>query len=362
MNPDGVCNNCRRDQVKSKASNFEHIKQMVRQFKIAKAKKAKYDAIVQLSGGKDSIFLLKELKEKYKLNLLAFSVIHPLVTKTALDNIRQATKKLSIHSVKYKVDELMYKKYVGNGLSRWREFGTGTSYGVNLCNYFTFVITYNYAIKNKIPMVISGIDANQSRPCIVDNEHKANFLYYTWKWYGQIFERIFGQKYKGTIYDQNFEKFPVEDLPTTVWPLTIIDYNPDLERKKLDQKKIIKAQNLSPLLTGWPAYAMLDYLSFRHYQAPSMIDAAANAIRNGKMVVNGRKVNRDEYLEYLSDYGKMLGYFVKNKKISKDKFNDFPKIFPGFYNIFGRQVADFMIKNRICLISHFIKYFRINLH
>jgi len=95
----GICNYCNyfeaskqmRDSLKDDLS-----KQFYDLIDEAKRKKNEYDCIVCYSGGKDSTFLLMELKERFKLNILAFTLDNTFISNRAKSNIKAVINKLGI--------------------------------------------------------------------------------------------------------------------------------------------------------------------------------------------------------------------------------------------------------------------------
>jgi predicted PP-loop superfamily ATPase len=70
---------------------------------------AVYDAIVAYSGGKDSTYTLKLLKNRYNLRLLALTFDNHFISQTAWENINKATDELQIDCIRFRPPWLLVK-------------------------------------------------------------------------------------------------------------------------------------------------------------------------------------------------------------------------------------------------------------
>ncbi len=99
FNDQGVCNHCRRDESTvakapdKKAKYRERLDQLVNDIK---NKAPAYDAIMAYSGGKDSSYALKLLKERYDLRLIALTFDNHFVSPVTWENIKKITDALEI--------------------------------------------------------------------------------------------------------------------------------------------------------------------------------------------------------------------------------------------------------------------------
>ena len=87
----GICNHCRREEPalqkaqEKKAQYRERLDQLINS---VKGSAPAYDAILAYSGGKDSSYTLKLLRDRYALRLLAFSFDNHFVAGRSWENIR----------------------------------------------------------------------------------------------------------------------------------------------------------------------------------------------------------------------------------------------------------------------------------
>jgi tRNA(Ile)-lysidine synthase TilS/MesJ len=102
---EGICNYCRRDEPiinnlpEKKKEYRRHLDQLISE---VKGTSPTYDAITAYSGGKDSSYTLKLLRECYDLRVIAFTFDNHFLSTTALDNIKRVTDKLEVDHIIFK--------------------------------------------------------------------------------------------------------------------------------------------------------------------------------------------------------------------------------------------------------------------
>lgn len=154
----GICSQCREweahqkqfDQMKIDAKRkIENI------FTKVKQEKNEYDAIIWLSGGKDSIAAMLLAKEKFKLNVLAYTSDRGYMHPIARENIKDVTDKLGIDHVYFKVPRSLTDKVFNFGLKVLNKNG----FGCEICGGMLHCpIAYNIQDKFGIPIAINGSD------------------------------------------------------------------------------------------------------------------------------------------------------------------------------------------------------------
>jgi tRNA(Ile)-lysidine synthase TilS/MesJ len=102
----GVCNYCKREEkalAKAAAKKTEYKKRLDDLIQTHKGNAPVYDVIVAYSGGKDSSYTLKLLKERYGLRILAFIFDNHFVSPFAFENINRITDELQIDLVQFRL-------------------------------------------------------------------------------------------------------------------------------------------------------------------------------------------------------------------------------------------------------------------
>jgi len=117
--------------------------------------KHKYDCLVMCSGGKDSTAALYFMKERYKLNPLAFMFDHGFETKDAINNVKKAVDKLGVDFLFFKTNEMknLFKKIVEN---------KSKAVICHPCSIWYMQLAFDVAKRNDCPIIIAGWTKGQS--------------------------------------------------------------------------------------------------------------------------------------------------------------------------------------------------------
>jgi len=108
-----VCNHCRREEStlakapEKKAQYRDRLDQLIRD---VKEKAFTYDAIMAYSGGKDSSYTLKLLRQRYDLRMLALTFDNHFVSPAAWENIKKVTDVLAVDHIHFRPPWPMAKK------------------------------------------------------------------------------------------------------------------------------------------------------------------------------------------------------------------------------------------------------------
>jgi tRNA(Ile)-lysidine synthase TilS/MesJ len=108
FNEEGVCSFCSSNHVF--APYGEEL--LIRILEAAKARKrGEYDALVPLSGGKDSMYILYLAVRVYKLKVLTMTYDNGFVSRMAVENMERAVEKMNVKHIVCKSDNEVLKKY-----------------------------------------------------------------------------------------------------------------------------------------------------------------------------------------------------------------------------------------------------------
>jgi hypothetical protein len=153
LDTDGVCNLCNDYNQQERTpllleSDFLKILDKHRG-------KQKYDCLVMCSGGKDSTAALYFMKERYKLNPLAFTFDHGFEQTDAIDNVRRAVDKLGIDFLFYKTNYMkdMFKRLIQS---------KSKAVICHPCSIWYIRLSYEMAARVGAPIIIAGWTKGQS--------------------------------------------------------------------------------------------------------------------------------------------------------------------------------------------------------
>ena len=101
FNDEGICSACISTSLKHQidwGARQEKLMEMCEEIKASN--KGQYDCIVPVSGGKDSMFQLHTMKEKYKMKVLGVVVMAHLQTAEGIENINSMVSNIGIDLIK----------------------------------------------------------------------------------------------------------------------------------------------------------------------------------------------------------------------------------------------------------------------
>ena len=100
-----ICNHCRREEASNpevhekKAQYRQRLDDLIGE---VKGKGPTFDALMAYSGGKDSSYTLKLLKERYGLRILALTFDNDFVSPVAWENIKKVADRLEIDQISFR--------------------------------------------------------------------------------------------------------------------------------------------------------------------------------------------------------------------------------------------------------------------
>ncbi len=155
LDKDGVCNYCRYyDTVKDDLRDFERWQKLFADHLDVHKGKYAYDVVVGFSGGKDSSYIIHQLKSHYNCKVLAVTVNFGFMpTPFAIENSRRVAKSLGIDHIVYDATFSEIQNAFKAAIKGGRLCGLCTA----LCSAFTRKI----AVEKQIPFHILGADRGQ---------------------------------------------------------------------------------------------------------------------------------------------------------------------------------------------------------
>ena len=146
FNEDGICSLCSSNHVFKPYGED----QLIRIMNAAKARKrGEYDALVPLSGGKDSIYILYLAVKVYHLKVMTMTYDNGFASQLALDNMARAVEKMQVKHVVCKPDANVVRRIYKNMLLR-----SGDICGA--CGIAIKANMFKVAKEYGIPMILLG--------------------------------------------------------------------------------------------------------------------------------------------------------------------------------------------------------------
>lgn len=155
IDEEGVCNICHfYEGHQETLKDYENLQKFF-QSRVdaakeeAKKRGSRYDCIVGLSGGKDSTYIIYQLKKRYGMRVLAFSLNNGFATEYGRKNIQNALDKLNVDHIQVTVNEETLRQYYTASVRLFKNF---CSVCFHLMHYYSFLL----AKQNDVPLIVNG--------------------------------------------------------------------------------------------------------------------------------------------------------------------------------------------------------------
>jgi len=150
LNDKGICNYCEYfEQNKAVVRNVAGRESLlVKRIQSLKGK-YDYDALIGLSGGKDSTYVAYQMVKKYNFKVMAVTLDNGFLTDFARESIKKTVQKLGIEHVYYEPDWNIYRKFYKMCVQKMGNPCIACSIG----GYF---LSIKGCYENKIPFFVHG--------------------------------------------------------------------------------------------------------------------------------------------------------------------------------------------------------------
>lgn len=151
----GVCNYCNfYSKHKSELTDMEALEQQFQKRidiakQTAKERGAPYDCLVGLSGGKDSTYIIYQLKHRYGMRVLAFTFDNGFSTDYGSENIENALSKLDVDHIRIAMNETQLRQFYTKCVRLMHNF-------CSVCFHFMHYYSHLIASWNQIPLIVNG--------------------------------------------------------------------------------------------------------------------------------------------------------------------------------------------------------------
>lgn len=240
-----------------------------------------YDALVCLSGGKDSLYLLYQLKTKYGLNVLAFTT-DVNIPDVAWANMRRTIGKLGIDHLVYRPSVKFYRKLFRYLLMNQEERGA------------VYTVSYVYAplfegdalaiaTEKGIPLVLAGYSPGQPEPERMEYEFSRRLICETdWTPPGLQDSGEFTQEELTRFW--NPRRFPADtQFPRYLAPFHAWDYDQEAMIRKVHELGLVRRRaHGNPIHSNYPINWLLMYSDLEHFGYNPYAPEFSALIREGK--------------------------------------------------------------------------------
>ena len=284
LDSSGVCAFCR-----SYDPSQETAKESTRQTREADLEsalrdcrgKGPYDALVCLSGGKDSVYLLHRLKVDYGLNVLAFTT-DVNIPDVAWSNIRRTIARLDVDHLVYRPSDDFYRKLFRYLLQNQEARGA------------VYTVSYVYAplfegdalavaYERGIPLVLAGYSPGQPEPERMEYEFSRKLICETdWTPPGLRDAGIFSAAELARFWNPKRQPagavFPRYLAPFHAW-----EYDQEKTMRRVHELGLVaRRAHASPVYSNYPINWLLMYSDLRHFGYNPYAPEFSALIRSGK--------------------------------------------------------------------------------
>jgi hypothetical protein len=242
-----------------------------------------YDALVLVSGGKDSAYLLYRLKKDFpKLRILTCTIDNGFFSLIAKKNTDYLIKKLDTEHIVIKPMDTLFKKAFRHALTHLG--ARGCSEVVDRMDGDLFHdIARNLAAERHIPLLISGVSLAQIDEILKINsfeippamEHKARTHSA-----GFAIKEIFNEEELKFWWDPG--RYPKEDIPRFICPYYVWRLDEEYIKKEVVRLGLIKPGNDHPMVTNNALIPVMGVVDFLRLGYSSFASEFAGMIREGK--------------------------------------------------------------------------------
>ena len=243
--------------------------------------RAEYDAVLCLSGGKDSVWLLNRLVAERGLRVLAFTT-DINIPEIAWSNIRRTVAKLGVDHLVYRPDERFYRRVFRYLLTHQESRGA------------VYTVSYVYAplfegdalkvaTEKGIPLVLAGYSPGQPEPERMLYEFSRELIERT-DWTPPQLRK------SGEFSQQELDRFWNPErysshgsLPRYLAPLHAWEYDQDaIMRDVVRLGLVASSRHASPVFSNYPINWLLMYSDLRHFGYNPYAPEFSTLIREGK--------------------------------------------------------------------------------
>lgn len=240
-----------------------------------------YDALVCLSGGKDSLDLLYRLAVDYRLRVLAFTT-DINIPDVAWSNIRRTIARLGCDHLVFRPSDGFYRKLFNFILKNQEARGAVYSLSYVYAPLFEGD-ALRVATEKGIPLVLAGYSPGQPEPERMVYEFSRRLICETdWTPPALKTSDCFTEAELSRFWNPrrfpDGTRFPRYLAPFHAWP-----YDQDTTMKRVYERGLVaRASHASPIRSNYPVNWLLMYSDLKHFGYNPYAPEFAALIREGK--------------------------------------------------------------------------------
>jgi len=280
----GVCAFCRdyRPEHDAEAEVARDVRRRDLEATLESVKsKAGYQALVCLSGGKDSLYLLHRLTVDHGLRVLAFTVDANLPD-VAWRSIRRTVEKLAVDHLIYRPPPAFYRKLFAYLLRHQEQRGAVYSVSYVYAPLFEGW-ALEAATEKHIPLVLAGYSPGQPDARRMLYEFDRQLIEHT-DWTPPGLQRSGAFSASELARFWNPTRWPAGTrFPRYLAPFHAWDYDQDAVMKHVVELELVERRShASPIYSNYPVNWLLMFSDLRHFGYNPYAPEFSELIRRGK--------------------------------------------------------------------------------
>lgn len=210
LGADGVCNFCHfYEEHKDVLQDYDTLETFF-QSRVDAAKKtaaengSQYDCLVGLSGGKDSTYIVYQMKHKYGMRVLAYTIENGFSTEFGRKNVENALEKLHVDHYRVSMRDDLLRKYFSQSIRLLHNF-------CGVCFHILHYYGYLLAAQNGIPLIVNGrtrgqvLQQVQAKRGIEPFEISHSLREFEYQMFGRLVDKLDGRSCIDLLHDSHAE-------------------------------------------------------------------------------------------------------------------------------------------------------------
>ena len=309
----GICNYCRREEsalLKSPGKKAQYRLKLDELIRNTRSQDSTYDVIAAFSGGKDSSYTLKLLRERYELRIVALTLDNHFVSPQAWENIRTITDKLGIDHLTFKPNWLMMKS-IFDITAKDDIFPlptlTRASSMCTACIGFVKSVILKTALEMNIPLIAFGWSPGQAPIQSAIMKTNAALIRENQKALKKALPDEITAQMKGYLIPDHYYEVFKGRFPYNIHPLAFFDYDEEKIKSEIEQLGWKAPTNTDSNSTNCLLNAFANQRHIERHRFHPYVWEIANMVRQGV-------VSRQEGIEKIySDQDPRMVAFAKEK-------------------------------------------------
>jgi len=236
----GVCNHCQREasfKTQSSEKKAEYRGRFDKLIEDVKGNAPAYDAIMAYSGGKDSSYTMKLLKERYDLRILAFTFDNNFLSPLAKENIKKITNNLNIDHINFRPPWSLMARIFNTAEEKEIFPKSALLRASSICTAcITLVksLVLKKALEMQIPLVAFGWSPGQAPIQSAIMKTNPSLIRTNQKHLKDVFHKKISPLTQSYFLPDGYFKIYEDSFPYNIHPLAFFDYNEEVISDELE--------------------------------------------------------------------------------------------------------------------------------